>query len=31
MPVDQICVLVGKIKKETDLFVTLSLGERSYE
>lgn len=30
-PVDQICALVRKIKNETDLFVTLSLGNRSYE
>ena len=30
-PVDQICALVIKIKKETDLFVTLSLGDRGYE
>ena len=31
MPVDQICTIVARIKRETDLFVTLSLGERSDE
>lgn len=31
MPVDQICTLIARIKRETDLFVTLSLGERSDE
>lgn len=31
MPVDRICALVSRIKRETDLFVTLSLGERSDE
>jgi biotin synthase len=31
LPVDQVCSLVRKIKKETDLFVTLSIGERGYE
>ncbi len=29
MPVDQLCAIIARIKRDTDLFVTLSLGERS--
>jgi biotin synthase len=31
MSVEQVCSLVRRIKKETGLFVTLSLGDRSYD
>jgi len=31
LPADRVCDLVRKIKKETDLFVTLSIGEKSYD
>ncbi|HPX54939.1 MAG TPA: [FeFe] hydrogenase H-cluster radical SAM maturase HydE [Syntrophales bacterium] len=31
MAADRICALIRKIKEETDLFVTLSIGERGYE
>jgi len=31
LPADRVCDLVRKIKVETDLFVTLSIGERRYD